>query len=149
MFGGNSNWRGPVWMPINYLLIEALYEFEAFYGKDIVIELPTGSGNDASLAEVAAELSRRVTKLFLKDGDGHRPVLGHSALLQDDPHFRDLIPFHEYFHGETGAGLGAAAPDRLDRAGRAAAPAAEGVGVERRAYRRACAPRTLEPGVHR
>jgi len=108
MFGGNSNWRGPVWMPINYLLIEALYEFEAFYGKDIVIELPTGSGHNASLAEVAAELSGRLTKLFLRDADGRRPVLGDSALLQDDPHFRDLVPFHEYFHGETGAGLGAA-----------------------------------------
>ncbi len=108
MFGGNSNWRGPVWMPINYLLIEALYEFEAFYGKDIVIELPTGSGNDTSLAEVAGELSRRLTGLFLRDAEGRRPVLGASALLQDDPHFRDLVPFHEYFHGETGAGLGAA-----------------------------------------
>ena len=107
MFGGNSNWRGPVWMPINYMLIEALYEFEAFYGRDIVIELPTGSGRNASLAEVAAELSRRLTSLFLKDEAGHRPVLGASALLQDDPHFRDLVPFHEYFHGETGAGLGA------------------------------------------
>lgn len=107
LFGGNSNWRGPVWLPINYLLIEALYEFEKFYEPDTKIECPTGSGRFLELPEVAAELARRLTLLVLRDGKGRRPVLGDQPLFQDDPHFRDLIPFHEYFHGDTGAGLGA------------------------------------------
>jgi hypothetical protein len=107
-FGGNSNWRGPVWMPINYLLVEALYEFEKFYPPEFKVECPTGSGQMLGMAEVAAELTRRLTALFLRDKDGRRPVLGSTALFQQDPAFRDHIPFHEYFHGDTGAGLGAA-----------------------------------------
>ncbi len=108
LFGGNSNWRGPVWMPINFLMIEALYEFETFYPPDFTIECPTGSGCFQTLPDIAAELTRRLTRLFLRDADGRRPVLGDRALFQDDPAFRDHIPFHEYFHGDTGAGLGAA-----------------------------------------
>ena len=107
-FGGNSNWRGPIWMPVNYLLVEALYEFEKFYPPDFQLECPTGSGKMLTLAAVAQELTRRLTALFLRDASGKRPVLGASALFQHDPAFRDHIPFHEYFHGDTGAGLGAA-----------------------------------------
>ena len=106
-FGGNSNWRGPIWLPVNYLLIEALYRFESFYGDDFGIEYPTRSGEYLSLPDVAAELSARLTRLFLRGSDGRRPVLGESPILQNDPEFNDLIPFHEYFHGDTGAGLGA------------------------------------------
>jgi hypothetical protein len=108
VFGGNSNWRGPIWMPINYLLIEALYEFEKFYPPDFQLECPTGSGQMLGIAAVAAELTRRLTTLFLRGCDGGRPVLGGNKLFQQDPAFRDHIPFHEYFHGDTGAGLGAA-----------------------------------------
>jgi hypothetical protein len=108
VFGGNSNWRGPIWMPINYLLVEALREFEKFYDPAFRIECPTGSGVFVGLADVAAELAARLTRLFLRGKDGRRAVLGASALFQDDPAFRDCIPFHEYFHGDTGAGLGAA-----------------------------------------
>jgi hypothetical protein len=107
VFGGNSNWRGPVWMPINYLLVEALYEFEKFYPPEFQVECPIGSGKMLGLAEVAAELSRRLSSLFLRGKDGRRPVFGSSSLFQQDPAFRDHIPFHEYFHGDTGAGLGA------------------------------------------
>jgi hypothetical protein len=107
LFGGNSNWRGPVWMPINFLLVEALREFDLFYGTDVTIECPTGSGIRVSLAEAAEELSRRLVSLFRRDIDNRRPVLGDYGLFQTDQHFRDLIPFHEYFHGDTGAGLGA------------------------------------------
>jgi hypothetical protein len=108
VFGGNSNWRGPIWMPINYLLVEALREFETFYDPAFRIECPTGSGKFVGLAEVAAELAARLTRLFLRGKDGRRAVLGATALFQDDPSFRDCVPFHEYFHGDTGAGLGAA-----------------------------------------
>ena len=107
LFGGNSNWRGPIWMPINFLLIEALYEFEKFYPQDFTVECPTGSGQYLSLSAVADELTRRLSKIFLRDGQGRRPVLGDEALFQSDPHFRDEVPFHEYFHGDTGKGLGA------------------------------------------
>ncbi|HEY5299824.1 MAG TPA: glucosidase [Acetobacteraceae bacterium] len=107
VFGGNSNWRGPVWMPINFLLVESLYEFQRYYGDDFRIECPTGSGRFLSLTETAAELSRRLAGLFLRGADGRRPVLGEDKRLQDDPRFRDHIPFHEYFHGDTGRGLGA------------------------------------------
>jgi hypothetical protein len=106
-FGGNSNWRGPVWMPINYLLVEALYEFEKFYPPEFQVECPTGSGQMMALADIAAELTRRLNKLFLRGSDGRRPVLGNNAMFQQDPELRDHIPFHEYFHGDTGAGLGA------------------------------------------
>ena len=108
LFGGNSNWRGPIWMPINFLMIEALYEFEKFYkDEDFQVECPKGSGIMMTVAEVAAELTRRLNALFLRGKDGRRPVLGGDHLFQTDPHFRDLIPFHEYFHGDNGAGLGA------------------------------------------
>jgi hypothetical protein len=107
VFGGNSNWRGPVWFPVNFLLIEALRRFYRFFGDDLLIEYPTGSGRKSSLGEIADDLSRRLVTLFLDDPDGRRPVFGDTALFQEDPDWHDLIPFHEYFHGETGAGLGA------------------------------------------
>ena len=107
MFGGNSNWRGPVWFPINLLLIRALIQHYRYYGNDLKVECPTGSGNMMTLFEVAQELSRRLAGTFLRDGDGRRPVYGGTRLFQDDPHWRDLILFYEYFHGDNGAGLGA------------------------------------------
>jgi hypothetical protein len=107
LFGGNSNWRGPVWFPINFLLIEALQKFHHFYGDNFKTELPTGSGQKASLWQAAAEISRRLTRIFLRSNDGRRPVFGGLDIFQNDPHWRDLIYFHEYFHGENGAGIGA------------------------------------------
>jgi hypothetical protein len=107
LFGGNSNWRGPIWMPINFLLIEALQKFHHFYGADLNVELPTGSGKQASLWDAAAEISRRLTRIFLRSADGTRPVFGGLRQLQDDPRWRDHIYFHEYFHGDNGAGIGA------------------------------------------
>ncbi len=107
LFGGNSNWRGPIWMPVNYLIIESLQKFHHYYGDDFKVECPTGSGNYMNIAEVAAELSRRLTKIFLKDDKGERPVLQYHPKLAADPHFRDLVLFHEYFHGDTGRGVGA------------------------------------------
>ena len=107
LFGGNSNWRGPVWFPVNYLIIESLQKFHHYYGDDFKVEYPTGSGNLKNLGEVAAELSRRMIHLFLQDKTGRRPFNGGNDLFQQDPHFRDLILFHEYFHGDNGAGLGA------------------------------------------
>ena len=107
LFGGNSNWRGPVWFPVNFLIIESLQKFHRYLGDGFQVELPTGSGHLATLEEVAAELSRRLSHIFLLDGDGRRPAFGEVRLFQEDPHFRDLLLFHEYFHGDTGAGLGA------------------------------------------
>jgi len=107
MFGGNSNWRGPVWFPINMLLIRALITHYRYYGNDLKVECPTGSGKMMTLFEVAQELARRLAGTFLRDGDGHRPVYGGTRLFQEDPHWRDLILFYEYFHGDNGAGLGA------------------------------------------
>jgi hypothetical protein len=107
LFGGNSNWRGPVWFPINFLLIEALQRFHHYFGDSLTVECPTGSGVRMNLAEVAAELSRRLTRIFLRDANGRRPVYGRNELFQRDRHWRDLIVFHEYFNGDTGAGLGA------------------------------------------
>jgi len=107
LFGGNSNWRGPVWFPINFLLIEALQKFHHFYGDTLTVELPSGSGRQASLWQAAAELSRRLTRIFLRSDDGHRPVYGGLEKFQNDPYWRDLIYFHEYFHGDNGAGIGA------------------------------------------
>jgi hypothetical protein len=107
LFGGNSNWRGPIWMPVNYLLVEALHKFHHYYGDDFKVECPSGSGRWLSLLEVADELAGRLTKLFLTNGDGKRPVLGESALEQHDPLFRDLVLFYEYFDGDTGRGVGA------------------------------------------
>ncbi len=107
VFGGNSNWRGPIWMPVNFLLVESLRRFHTFYGQDFKVECPVGSGLRLTLDQVADHLSRRLVGLFMRDQDGKRPVLGDSAMLQSDPHFRDLILFHEYFDGDTGRGLGA------------------------------------------
>ncbi len=107
MFGGNSNWRGPVWFPINLLLIRALITHYRYYGDSFKIECPTGSGNIMNLFEVSQELSRRLVTTFLRDGDGRRPVYGGTRLFQEDPHWRDLVLFYEYFHGDNGAGLGA------------------------------------------
>ena len=107
MFGGNSNWRGPVWMPVNALLIRGLLNLYTFYGDDFMVECPTGSGNRMTLFEVAKEISRRLAAIFLRDASGRRPVYGGTAKFQEDPHWRDLILFYEYFHGDNGAGLGA------------------------------------------
>ncbi len=107
LFGGNSNWRGPIWFPINYLLIEALQKFDHFYGPSLQVECPTGSGARATLWDVAAELSRRLTRIFLRDPHGRRPVHGGVRTFQEDPHWRDFIWFYEYFHGDNGAGIGA------------------------------------------
>jgi hypothetical protein len=107
LFGGNSNWRGPIWMPINYLIIEALQRFHYYYGDDFKVECPTGSGQFLTLYEVAEQLARRLSRLFLKGADGQRPVLKYHPKLAGDPHFRDYVLFHEYFHGDTGRGVGA------------------------------------------
>jgi hypothetical protein len=107
LFGGNSNWRGPVWMPLNFLIIESLQKFHHYYGDDFKVECPTGSGKFITIDEVAAELSRRLSKLFLKGDDGQRPVLKYHPKLATDPHFKDYVLFHEYFHGDTGRGVGA------------------------------------------
>ncbi|SDJ38853.1 hypothetical protein SAMN04487926_14720 [Paraburkholderia steynii] len=107
VFGGNSNWRGPVWIPVNYLLIESLYEFHRYYGDEFGIEHPTGSGQYSSLSEVADDLARRVTTLFMKNEQGVRPVMAAYPMLQADPRSQDLILFHEYFHGDNGRGVGA------------------------------------------
>jgi hypothetical protein len=107
LFGGNSNWRGPVWFPVNYLLIEAIGRFARFFGNDFVVEHPTGSGVKRTLAEVAADLNDRLISIFRDDPAGRRPVFGGYELFQADPHWHDQLWFHEYFHGDTGAGLGA------------------------------------------
>jgi hypothetical protein len=107
LFGGNSNWRGPVWFPVNYLLIESLQKFHHYLGDEFKVECPTGSGNMMTLWEVAAELSKRLTRAFLRDEQGRRPVHGGAQKFQEDPHWRDLILFYEYFHGDNGAGVGA------------------------------------------
>ena len=107
LFGGNSNWRGPVWFPVNYLLIESLQKFHYFFGDSFTVEYPTGSGERRHLADVAAELSRRLTHTFLRGADGRRPVYGGTEKFQQDPHWRDLVLFYEYFHGDNGAGIGA------------------------------------------
>jgi hypothetical protein len=107
MFGGNSNWRGPVWMPVNLLIVRALMNLYSFFGDEFKVECPTGSGRHMTLFEVAQEIVRRLTGMFLRDADGRRPVYGGTTKFQDDPHWRDLILFYEYFHGDNGAGLGA------------------------------------------
>jgi hypothetical protein len=107
LFGGNSNWRGPVWFPVNYLLIESLQRFHHYYGNDFKDECPTGSGPMMNLWEVSQELSRRLSHIFLRNGDGTRPVFGDDEKMQNDPHFRDHLLFYEYFHGDNGSGLGA------------------------------------------
>jgi mannosylglycerate hydrolase MGH1-like protein/glycosyl hydrolase family 63 len=107
LFGGNSNWRGPIWFPVNYLLIESLQKFHHYYSDEFKVECPTGSGQYMSLHEVANELSRRLSRIFLRDAEGRRPALGANPKFQSDPHFRDYMLFHEYFHGDTGRGVGA------------------------------------------
>ncbi len=106
LFGGNSNWRGPVWFPVNYLMIESLQKFDYYYGDDLTVEMPEADGPEP-LWNVAAHLSRRLIRLFTRNGDGERPVFGGEALFQDDPHWRDELLFYEYFHGDNGAGIGA------------------------------------------
>ncbi|MFD1469619.1 glucosidase [Hymenobacter caeli] len=107
LYGGNSNWRGPVWFPVNYLLIEGLQRFHHYYGDDFKVEYPTGSGQYTTLLDIAHQLIDRLTKLFLRDASGHRPCFGTDMQQQTDPHFKDYLLFHEYFHGDTGQGLGA------------------------------------------
>ncbi len=107
LFGGNSNWRGPIWFPVNYLIIESLQKFHHYYGRDLKVECPTGSGHMMTLDEVAVELSKRLIRLFQHDHQGRRPIYGDTRMFQHDPHWRDLLQFHEYFHGDNGAGLGA------------------------------------------
>jgi hypothetical protein len=107
VFGGNSNWRGPIWMPVNFLIIESLQRFHSYYGDDFRIECPVGSGTMLHLGEIATEISRRLCRIFLRNEGGRRPVLGDSPLEQNDPHFRDHVLFYEYFQGDTGRGLGA------------------------------------------
>ncbi len=107
LFGGNSNWRGPIWMPVNFLILLALRQYHLYYGDAFQVECPTGSGQLKTLDQVADELARRLESIFLRDQEGNRPVFGSSVLFNTDPHWRDLIPFHEYFHGDTGRGCGA------------------------------------------
>jgi hypothetical protein len=108
LFGGNSNWRGPVWFPINYLIVEALERYHHFYGDDIQVECPTGSGKLMNLQQVANEIVRRMVSLFLPNDQGSRPCHGQDARYATDPHWKNLVLFYEYFHGETGRGCGAA-----------------------------------------
>jgi hypothetical protein len=107
MFGGNSNWRGPIWMPVNGLIIRALLQYYIYYGDTFTIECPTGSGRHMTLYEVAEEIARRLAGIFLRDEKGRRPVYGGARKFQEDPHWRDHVLFYEYFHGDNGAGLGA------------------------------------------
>ena len=107
LFGGNSNWRGPIWFPANFLLVEALQKFHHYLGDGYKVECPTGSGQMLTLHEVAEEISRRLSNIFLNDTSGRRPVFGGNDRFQSDPLWHDLVPFHEYFHGDSGAGLGA------------------------------------------
>ena len=107
LFGGNSNWRGPIWFPINYLLIESLRKFHAYYGDDFLVESPTGSGQSRTLANIADDLALRLSRIFLRAEDGRRPVFGDVEMFQTNPHWRDHVLFYEYFHGDTGRGVGA------------------------------------------
>ncbi len=107
MFGGNSNWRGPIWMPVNALIIRALLQYHAYYGDNFKIECPTGSGIQMNLYQIAEEIAKRLTSIFLKNDKGLRPVYGGTGKFQEDPHWKDYILFYEYFHGDNGAGIGA------------------------------------------
>ena len=107
LFGGNSNWRGPIWMPVNYLIVESLQRFHYYYGDDFKVECPTGSGKFLTLNGVADEISKRLSKLFLRNEQGIRPMNGNYDKLQHDPHFNNYILFYEYFHGDSGRGVGA------------------------------------------
>jgi len=106
-FGGNSNWRGPVWFPLNFLIIESLRKFYGFLGNNFRVECPTGSGRWMDLQQISIELERRMIRIFLRDSHGRRPVYGNIEKFQNDPHWRDLLLFFEYFHGDDGRGLGA------------------------------------------
>jgi hypothetical protein len=171
LFGGNSNWRGPIWFPLNFLIIESLQRFHHYLGDDFKVECPTGSGRLLTLWEVAAEISHRLTSIFLRDASGRRPVYGGTETFQGDPDWRDLIPFHEYFHGDDGSGLGAshqtgwtglvakllqqsgapvraASPARRARAGaKAAGSTAAAKPVAPRSTRRSAGPRSPRPGA--
>ena len=107
LFGGNSNWRGPIWFPINFLIVESLQKFHHYLGDGFTVECPTGSGRMLTLWQVAEDISRRLSRIFLNDDEGRRPVFGRAEPFQGDPNWHDLIPFHEYFNGDTGAGIGA------------------------------------------
>ena len=107
LFGGNSNWRGPIWFPLNYMTIESLRRWDAFMGADYRVEYPTGSGTKLRLRDIADDLARRLVSIWLPDDDGRRPVYGSIEMFHTDPDWRDLLQFHEYFHGDTGAGIGA------------------------------------------
>ena len=107
MFGGNSNWRGPIWVPVNTLIIRALMHYFAYHGNNFKIECPTGSGRLMNLFEVAQEITSRLARIFLRDETGRRPVFGGSEKFQRDPYWRDHLLFYEYFHGDNGAGIGA------------------------------------------
>jgi hypothetical protein len=107
MFGGNSNWRGPIWLPMNFILIQGLIDQYAYYGDTLTIECPTGSGQQLTLWQVSQEIALRLARIFLKDENGRRPVYGGLQQFQTDPYWQDHIQFHEYFHGDNGAGLGA------------------------------------------
>jgi len=107
MFGGNSNWRGPIWMPVNAMIIRALLNFYLYYGDNFTIECPTGSGKMMNLFEVSKEIADRLNRIFLRNEQGKRPVYGGTEQFQSDPHWRDHLLFYEYFHGDNGAGLGA------------------------------------------
>jgi hypothetical protein len=107
LFGGNSNWRGPIWFPTNYLIIEALERYDRYYGGSLKVEFPTGSGQSATLGQVAQDLARRLVSIFLPDAGGYRPCHGQESAYAENPHWRDLILFYEYFHGDDGRGVGA------------------------------------------
>src|SRR3989337_2707358 len=107
LFGGNSNWRGPIWFPVNYLIIESLQRFHHYYGDDFKVEHPTGSGQYKTLRQIADNLSERMINIFKRDTSGRRPVFGTNGKMQEDKHFRDYIYFYEYFHGDSGRGVGA------------------------------------------
>jgi hypothetical protein len=107
LFGGNSNWRGPIWFPMNFLIIESLQRFHHYLGPEFKVECPTGSGQMMTLNEVAANLSCRLSRIYLRDDKGHRPVSGSEEIFQNDPHWKDLLLFYEYFHGDNGTGIGA------------------------------------------
>jgi hypothetical protein len=107
LFGGNSNWRGPIWFPVNYLLIEALERYHHFYGEALTVEFPSGSGQTTNLDQVAQALSRQLVSIFLPGPDGRRPCHGQQSVYATDPNWKDLLLFYEYFHGDSGAGLGA------------------------------------------
>ena len=107
MFGGNSNWRGPIWMPVNMLILRALLQYYLYYGDSFTIECPTGSGHEMNLYQVAEEIGARLTRIYLKDEQGNRPVHGSSVKFQEDPFWKEYPLFYEYYHGDTGAGVGA------------------------------------------